>query len=115
MHEFKVYQEGNPAFFVDTDNYKFADSIAREKAARDNTTMIIERTDSKTKEAVFIGKIEIYRNAHGFSICKIGRYNRHEYLKSIYKGKATFISDYTHQRHYKTLASARKAVESLEK
>lgn len=113
MQKFKVYQEGNKDFFVDTDNFKFADSIAREKAARDNTTMIIKRTQENRIEAVFIGKIEIYRNARGFSICKIGRYNRPEYLKSIYNGKPVFVSDYTHQKHYTTLRAARRVAESI--
>ena len=113
MEKFKVYEDGNPAFFVDTDNYNFAVELAREQAARYNKTVIIERTEDKQAEAVFIGKIEIYRNARGFSICKKGRYNRTEYLKSIYNGKPVFISDYTHQKHYTTLKAARNTAERI--
>ena len=113
MQKFKVYQDGNKDFFVDTDNYCFAENIAREKATRDNTTMIIERTQGNKIESVFIGKYEIYSNAKGYSIQRKGQYNRWEYLKSLYNGKAVFVSDHTHQKHYKTIASAKRAVNSI--
>lgn len=113
MKRFKVYKDGNKTLFVDTDNYIFAENMAREAATKTDKRMIIEQTDSKRIVSYFVGKYEIYSHARGYSIRKKGQYNRWEYLKSLYKGKAVFISDYTHGKNYKSLSTAKKAIESI--
>ena len=112
MKNFKVYEAGNERFFVDTDSFIFAKDIASEHA-KNGHEVAIKDTQRNTIESYYIGKYEIYRNARGYSVSKKGRYNRDEYLKSIYAGEAVFVSDYTHQKHYKSLASAKKAVKSI--
>lgn len=110
MAAFKVYKDGNKDLFVLTDNYIFAESIAREES-RNGHEMTISHDEKPV--ALFIGKYEIYSHARGYSIRKKGQYNRWEYLKSLYKGKAVFISDYTHGKDYKSLSTAKRAIESI--
>lgn len=108
MEKFKVYKDGNKTFFVDTDNYIFAESLARE-ASREGHVMTIEENGEPV--ALFVKKYEITRTARGYSIRKKGKYNRFEYLKSISNGRLIFVCDYTYQKHYKTITGARKALE----
>ena len=113
MEKFKVFQDGSN-LFVDTDNYVFAESIAREAATKDGKRMIIQDTQRGDIVAYFIGKYEIYSNARGYSIRRKGRYNKWQYLKSLYKGNADFTADYTYQKHYTTAKAAVKAIEKIE-
>ena len=110
MEKFKVYADGNKDFFVITDNYVFAEDMAKEHA-RGGHTVTIEHDGRIT--AYFSGVYEIFSCANGWSIRKKGKYNRYEYLKSLYKGKAVFCSDFTHEKHYTTLKAAKQAIEKI--
>lgn len=112
MEKFKVYDTRTPRLYVDTDNFIFAENIAKEHA-RNGHAVVIEDVQRAEKVAFFIGKYEVYQNARGYSIRRKGKYNRWEYLKSIYKGEPAFISDYTYQKHYTTLKAAAETAKRL--
>ena len=57
-------------------------------------------------------KYDTYRTFKGWEIRKTDENNKHSWLKSVYKGKYTFVSDYLYAKHY-TEKTARAIVKLL--
>ena len=53
---------------------------------------------------------EAVKTANGYHIRTTDARGRFLYLKSIYRGRAVYVTDYTHAKTYKTEASAYHAI-----
>ena len=77
----------------------------------------IVNTEPETKEAgdLDYSTLEIKKCWHGYEIQAVDpdAPKFHMYIQKVYKGRATWVTDYTHAKSYKTEKAARDVIEKI--